>query len=61
MLNSFTKQNMLLVMNPDQTATAPHYLAYRLLKHFSRREKKATFAVIGALRVLLLLHQEGQK
>ena len=29
----------------------PHCLPWRLLKHFSRREKQATFVAIGALRV----------
>ena len=29
----------------------PHCLPERLLKHFSRREKLATFDAIGALRV----------
>ena len=30
----------------------PHCLPQRLLKHFSRREKKTNFVAIGALRVL---------
>ena len=29
----------------------PHCLPYRLLNHFSRREKQTTFVAIGALRV----------
>ena len=31
----------------------PHYLPWRLLKHFSRLEKQTTFVTIGALRVKL--------
>ena len=41
--------------DPDQTAHKsdldPQRLPERLLKHFSRREKQTTFAVIDALRV----------
>ena len=39
-------------VDPEQTAhIGPHCLPYRLLKHFSRREKQITFVAIGALRV----------
>ena len=34
-----------------QSVMGPRYLPKRLLKHFSRREKRTTFVVIGALRV----------
>ena len=42
-------------MDPEQTALGPHCLPYRLLKHFSRREKQTTFVVIGTLRVKTFL------
>ena len=43
-------------MDPEQTAPiqsnlGSHCLPYRLIKHFSRREKQTTFVVIGAVRV----------
>ena len=42
-------------VDPEQTAQqsdlGPHCLPWRLLKHFSRREKQTTFVAIGALRV----------
>ena len=34
----------------EQSNLSPHYLPYRLFKHFSRREKQTTFVAIGALR-----------
>ena len=40
----------------EQSDLSPHCLPYRLLKHFSRREKQTTFVVIGELRVPMLFH-----
>ena len=48
-------------MYPEQTAPtgavssgSTQCLPYRLLKHFSRREKQTAFVAFGALRVKLL-------
>ena len=57
-------------VDPEQTAPikeqsdlGPHCLPWRLLKHFSRREKQTTFVAIGTLRVKALhtvWHQVSQ-
>ena len=36
----------------------PHCLSWRLLKHFSRREKQTTFDAIGELRDKINTHIE---
>ena len=48
-------------MDPEQTAPdlGPHCLPWRLLKHFSRREKQTTFVAIGALRVKFVFYVSG--
>ena len=42
-------------MDPDQTALVLHCLLERLLKYFIIRQKRATFVVIGVLRVNILI------
>ena len=37
----------------QQSDRCPHYLPQRLLKPLSRREKQTTFAVIGALYLMM--------